>query len=180
LFQTCVITLCLAEAAQQRAHQLRLRSRQIRRADVSPAVTGETTGPLSAVSCALVGDVAYVIRIETLRSTPLIVDKSTKASLAFDRAFTLWPRLIESSPAELMPRPRAASCRMPSMPRATNSTAPLEIRRATVLIPRSVAYRPWPCCHEDPWQRGCLRRRMAPDPPVQRSCPPTSRSVRRV
>jgi len=36
------------------------------------------------VSDALVGDVADVVRIETLRSAPLIVDRSTEAKLAFD------------------------------------------------------------------------------------------------
>jgi hypothetical protein len=55
------------------------------------------------VSCALVGDVAYVVRIETLGPTPLIVDRSMKAKLAFGRAFSLRTRLIESSPAELEP-----------------------------------------------------------------------------
>jgi hypothetical protein len=40
--------------------------------------------PLSAVSCALVGDVAYVVRIETLRSTPLLVDGSRKAKPSLD------------------------------------------------------------------------------------------------
>src|SRR5687768_8214069 len=52
---------------------------------------------LPAVSCALVGDVAYVVRIETLRSTPLIVDRSTKAKVGFDRTFTRRPRLTDSS-----------------------------------------------------------------------------------
>ena len=59
--------------------------------------------PLSAVSGALVGDVAYVVGIETLRSTPFIVDRSTRAKLASDRTFTPRPRLIESSPARLLP-----------------------------------------------------------------------------
>jgi len=36
------------------------------------------------VSGALVGDVADVVRIETLRSTPLIVDRSTEAKLGFE------------------------------------------------------------------------------------------------
>jgi hypothetical protein len=63
------------------------------------------------VSCALVGDVAYVVRIETLRSTPLIVDRSTKTKLAFDRSFSLLPRLIESSPAKLLPE-TAHLCRL--------------------------------------------------------------------
>jgi hypothetical protein len=53
--------------------------------------------PLSAVSSALVGDVAYVVRIETLRSAPVIVWPA-KAIPAVDR--TLRPRLIASSPAE--------------------------------------------------------------------------------
>jgi hypothetical protein len=39
---------------------------------------------LPAVSCALVGDVAYVVRIQTFRSTPLIFDPSKKANLALD------------------------------------------------------------------------------------------------
>ena len=59
--------------------------------------------PLRAVSCALVGDVADVVRIETLRSTPLIVDRATKAKLAFDRTFTWRHGLTESFPARLLP-----------------------------------------------------------------------------
>ena len=55
-------------------------------------------GTLPAVSCSLVGDIADVVRIETLRSAPLIVHWSAKAIPALDRTFSLRPRFIESSP----------------------------------------------------------------------------------
>jgi hypothetical protein len=53
------------------------------------------------VTHTLVGDVANVIWIETLRPTPLIVDWSWKAKPSLDRTFSLRPRLINSSPAKL-------------------------------------------------------------------------------
>ena len=40
---------------------------------------------LAAVARPFVSDIAYVIRIETLRSTPLIVDASASANAARDR-----------------------------------------------------------------------------------------------
>jgi hypothetical protein len=77
----------------------------------------EATGRrLAAMAGPLVGDVADVVRIETLRSTPLIVDRPTKAKPALDRTFSLRPGLIESSPAELLPEsahrvcPRLSDC----------------------------------------------------------------------
>ena len=58
----------------------------------------------------LVGDVAYVVRIETLRATPLVIDRSTKAISALDRAFGLWPRLVNASPAKLLPETANLCC----------------------------------------------------------------------
>ena len=55
---------------------------------------------LPAVTAALVGDVAYVVRIETLGSTPLIVDEP---GVSLDRPFSLRSRLVESSPGNLLP-----------------------------------------------------------------------------
>ncbi|HSF19409.1 MAG TPA: hypothetical protein VLK65_28050 [Vicinamibacteria bacterium] len=49
---------------------------------------------------ALVGDVANVIRIETLRATARIVVESTIAGPALGRTLSLRPGLIESSPAK--------------------------------------------------------------------------------
>ena len=56
------------------------------------------------MSWSLVGDVADVVRIETLRSAPLVVDVFTKAIPAFDRTFGLRPRLIGLAPAEFLPQ----------------------------------------------------------------------------
>jgi hypothetical protein len=52
---------------------------------------------------ALVSDIAQVVRIDTFRSTPLIVDGSTEAKSALERTFS--PRLgfLEEFPAELLP-----------------------------------------------------------------------------
>jgi hypothetical protein len=55
------------------------------------------------VSGALVGDVAYVVGIETLRSAPLIIDWSRKAKPSLDRTFSLRPGIIESSPGKILP-----------------------------------------------------------------------------
>ena len=55
------------------------------------------------MSCALVGDVAYVVRIETLRPAPLIIDWSMKAKPSLDRTFSLGPRLIVSSRGNVRP-----------------------------------------------------------------------------
>src|SRR5262249_7775638 len=59
---------------------------------------------LSAVAEALVGDVADVVRIDTLRSAPLITDRSAKDSRAIDRMLIVRPRRLESSPAQLLPK----------------------------------------------------------------------------
>jgi hypothetical protein len=56
------------------------------------------------VSRAFVGDVADVVGIETLRSTPLIVDRAARGEASFDRAFTRSPRFIDSSQADLLPQ----------------------------------------------------------------------------
>jgi len=58
--------------------------------------------PLAAVTHTLVGDIAYIVRIETLRSTPFIVDASTHAKLALDRTLGLQPGFIESSRGKLL------------------------------------------------------------------------------
>ena len=57
---------------------------------------------LPAVSRALVGDVADVVGVDTLRSTPFIVDASTPAKPSLDRTFSLRPRLIAFAPAEFV------------------------------------------------------------------------------
>jgi hypothetical protein len=57
---------------------------------------------LAAVAGSFVGDIAYVIRIETLRSTPLIVDASAIAKAAPDRLRTLRLGLLESWPGKLL------------------------------------------------------------------------------
>ena len=59
---------------------------------------------LAAVAQTLVSDVANVIRIDALRSTPLIVDGSTNAKPALERTLRPWPGFIEWSPVELLPR----------------------------------------------------------------------------
>jgi hypothetical protein len=56
------------------------------------------------VAEALVGDVADVVRIDTLRSAPLIVEGSTKVSRAIDRRLAFGRRRVESSPRELLPK----------------------------------------------------------------------------
>jgi hypothetical protein len=58
---------------------------------------------LAAVAGSFVGDIAYVIRIETLRSTPLIVDASASAKAALDRLLTLRLGLLESWRGKLVP-----------------------------------------------------------------------------
>jgi len=55
------------------------------------------------VAWALVGDVAYVIGIDTLRSAKLVIDGSSKAKPSLDRILGLRPGLIELSPAKLLP-----------------------------------------------------------------------------
>ena len=52
---------------------------------------------------ALVRDVSNIIRIDTLRSTPLIVDRPANAKSPLDRGLSLRPELIESFPATLLP-----------------------------------------------------------------------------
>ena len=59
---------------------------------------------LSAVSRALVGDVTYVVRIDTVGSAPLVIDWSNLAKPPFDRTFGLRPRISEFSPAKLVPQ----------------------------------------------------------------------------
>ena len=51
----------------------------------------------------LVGDVAYVVRIEALGATPLVIDGSGTAKPTLDRTLGLRPRLIAASPAKLLP-----------------------------------------------------------------------------
>jgi hypothetical protein len=58
---------------------------------------------LAAMPHTLVSDVANVIRIDTFRSTPLIVDGSTKAKPALERTLSSWPGFIEWFPAEVLP-----------------------------------------------------------------------------
>src|SRR5262245_12048552 len=53
----------------------------------------------SAVSCALVRDVAHVVRIETFRATPLVVDSSAKANLVLDRTLSRRFGLVVCFPA---------------------------------------------------------------------------------
>jgi hypothetical protein len=48
--------------------------------------------PLAAVSCALVGDVAYVVRIEALRSAALIVDGFLPRNISGKKAVDLGVR----------------------------------------------------------------------------------------
>jgi hypothetical protein len=64
----------------------------------------ERRGRLPPVSGAFVGDVADVVGIETLRSTPLIVDRAARVEASFDRAVTLSPRFVDSSQADLLPQ----------------------------------------------------------------------------
>ena len=106
--------------------------------------------PLPAVPSTLVGDVAYVVRIETLRATPLIIDRSTKAISALDRAFGLWPRLVNASPAKLLPE-TANLCRLSSNAiyllayRVANQKAARDALREGAHIAFRRAYRPhWP------------------------------------
>jgi len=56
---------------------------------------------LAAVAHTLVSDVANVIRIDTFRSTPLIVDGSTNVKPALERTLSPWPGFIEWSPVKL-------------------------------------------------------------------------------
>ncbi len=53
------------------------------------AIALQTGSTLPAVGYPLVGDVAYVVGIEALRSTPLIVDGSAKAKPALVRTLML-------------------------------------------------------------------------------------------
>ena len=62
------------------------------------------------MSCAFIGDVANVVRIETLGSTPLIVDEP---GFSLDRPFSLRSRLVESPPGNLLPQ----AAHHPSTPR---------------------------------------------------------------
>lgn len=71
--------------------------------DVGPPRRTGCCAALSAMACAFVGDVAYPVRVETVRSSPLIVDGARKAKPALDRAFSLRPGFIES-PTKLRPR----------------------------------------------------------------------------
>src|SRR5262245_51018478 len=54
------------------------------------------------MSCALVGDVAHVVGIETLRSTPLVVHGSGEAPRSLGRTLRPHPRLVESARAEIL------------------------------------------------------------------------------
>ena len=58
---------------------------------------------LTAVAQTLVGDVANVIRIDTFRSTPIIVNGSTNPKPATERSLSLRPALVESFPVKLLP-----------------------------------------------------------------------------
>jgi len=56
------------------------------------------------VPCAFVRDVAHVVRIETLRMSPLIVERCGSPSLWLGATFS--PRIIviiESAPSNLLP-----------------------------------------------------------------------------
>src|SRR3954452_19937867 len=64
----------------------KLPDRRVQYIEISRASTRMS---LAAVAASFVGDIAYVIRIETLRSTPLIVDASATAKAAPDRLQTL-------------------------------------------------------------------------------------------
>src|SRR5258706_3657284 len=66
---------------------------------------GQATLTLTAVAQTLVSDVANVIRIDTFRSTPLIVDGSTNAKLAHERTLSLWPGFIAQYPFKLLQEP---------------------------------------------------------------------------
>src|SRR5262245_49315778 len=65
--------------------------------------------PLAAVAHTLVGDVTNVVRIDTLRSAPLVVDGLGRANPSLDRALGLRPGLIAASPAKLPPHVELAA-----------------------------------------------------------------------
>lgn len=59
---------------------------------------------LPAVSGALVSDVANIVRIETLRSSPVVVNAPGHPGFYIDRARSLRDGLIESSPGHFFPQ----------------------------------------------------------------------------
>src|SRR5688572_6837388 len=67
-----------------------------------PASVETSIITLPAVAHTLVSDVANIIRIDTFRSTPLIVDASTNAKPAPHRTLSPWPGFIEWSPIRLL------------------------------------------------------------------------------
>jgi hypothetical protein len=58
---------------------------------------------LPAVAGPFVGDVTHVVGIDTLRSTPLVVDEPPPPKASLDRILGLRPGFIDVSPAELLP-----------------------------------------------------------------------------
>jgi hypothetical protein len=58
---------------------------------------------LSAVPRTLVGNVADVVRIETERTAPLIIDRSRHAKATFDCTLGLRAGLIAFTPSKLLP-----------------------------------------------------------------------------
>ena len=55
------------------------------------------------MSGALVSDVADVIRIETVRLSPVIVERRDPPSLSLGGTFNLWIGIDESFPGNLLP-----------------------------------------------------------------------------
>ena len=71
------------------------------------------------MSRAFVGDVADVVRIESFRMSPLIVERCGPPSLSLGGTFSLRIRIIESSPGNLLPQTAHGQFSSPS---------PLEVR----------------------------------------------------